>query len=264
MQTESPAQPDAALDGSVPQPVSAVAQCSAAAPFAGSASQVAVVLIDQDNCRAACNWPAGRAMRDRICLWAGAARRSRDPAAADAVVVVEVDERRKAPRGEQAEARQRARPLGEGVVAAFSGPRWRADDCIVRDLEWWLGFPGVESVLCVTSDKQVRRRCSEARQRLASRSGGAVDLGRVRFETGEAFALQLPPPPSTPHATSHGDAEAPLALAPAVPGTAGGAIARFAHWIETEQPGPQRTAFEAAHAGSIDRRGSKRKLGSRR
>ena len=48
--------------------------------------------------------------------------------------------------------------------------RWRADDGIVRDAEWWMRRPEVASVLVVSSDKVVRRRCGPRRWPASPRS----------------------------------------------------------------------------------------------
>ena len=202
-----------------------------------------VVLIDQDNVRAAAGWPDARLFRDRVTLWAKACS---EPT----VIVVEVDEKKKQSssnkkqKGSLSEHRQRTRAIGANVVANFLGPRWQADDGIVRDLEWWLlqQQGALTGLLIVSSDRQVRRRCSEVKQRLPASAA-------VRYETGDAFALALPPLASTTAGT-----------ATDVACTLDGPLAVFTAWIEREQPGPTQTASEIVHAGERSRLG-KRKLG---
>jgi hypothetical protein len=252
-----------------------------------------VCVIDQDNVRASMGWPSGYDFRAAVIAWAA----SQGAAATADLTIISVDERHKRlPGHEQQHCSQLA---GDAVLACFSGPRWRADDLIARDVEWWMRrLPG-SPVWVVSSDKQVRRRCRDAQRRV----GAAAD-GLVSFEGGEPFGMLLPrtasrprelqPPPEPP-----GPPEPESAAEPAVaslpesapmeldapidapepamgPGPRAGEpaptasvhplarqIETFISWISL-QPRPTTTAFEAAHAGEIQRRGSKRKLGQKR
>lgn len=215
-----------------------------------------VVLIDQDNVRAASGWPVAHAFRERVVVWAKSAT-----AGGPAAVIIEVDEKHRHQRGssqQHAERKaQRTHAIGEHVVANFLGSMWRADDGIVRDVEWWLRRPEVTSVLVISSDKQVRRRCSEVKQRLGN--DGAVVPTRLRFDTSEAFGLMLPSLPA---------AAAPAAPAPAMVAPPSGALGEFVRWIEEDKPGPTLTASDVVHAGERSRLQKigkpKRKLGVKR
>ncbi len=228
------------------------------------ASPMHVVVIDQDNVRASMRWPAPRDFRDAVCRWANSTP--------GALVLIAVDERRRAPSRPQQQQqqqqgdglrpgvheRQRCLPLSNSVLATFSGPRWCADDVIARDTEWWLRKCSGCRVLVVSSDRQVRRRCREAQQRLGA--------GALSFETGEALGMQLTGPRACgssappPQSASAASAPAPARSAAAV---------EFADWVQTEQPRPFRTASEVVHAGERERSvpgiGKKRrKLGVKR
>lgn len=227
-------------------------------------SSVNVVIVDQDNVRASAGWPNAKDFRERVLTWA------RSSAAGDPTVIVEVDEKtHKKPcsssiaAGSSCDHRQRARPIGERTIANFLGPKWRADDGIVRDAEWWLRRPETASVLVISSDKQVRRRCSEVKQRV---NNIATSAPKLRFETNEAFAMLLP---AMPHASTASTAStvAPTTRPPAVT-LQTGALAEFAQWITEEQPGPLFTASDIVHAGERARLAKigkpKRKLGVKR
>ena len=252
---------------------------------ASAAAGATVVLVDQDNCRASAGWPPAKAFRERLNrLYA------LDPRHANTAMVIAVDERRHSGKADGGTApRVRARQLGPRVVVAYSGPRHRADDLIARDCEWWGARPDVAELLIVSSDKLVRRRCNEVKRRCGEarrQACGGQDV-RLRFETGEAFVLLLPPEreagaavlaeshptPTDPAATTMDNA-APERSAGAsgteeltsrqAGGGIGGAIVEYVAWIESEQPGPQKSAADVALAGEMSRRGSKRKLGVRR
>ena len=133
-------------------------------------------------------------------------------------------------------------------------------------------------VLVVSSDKLVRRRCSEGKSRAASGL-------RLRFETGEAFRLLLPAasgdgavlapfPPSARVADALADAPpveelaqalaqelAPAARADGASESAagGGALAEYLAWVQREQPGPVKSAADVARGGGGAQRGTKRK-----
>ena len=194
-----------------------------------------VVLIDQDNVRAASGWPVAHAFRERVVVWAKSAA-----AGGPAAVIIEVDEKHKRKSSSERKP-QRTHTIGEGVVANFLGTMWRADDGIVRDAEWWLRRSEVTAVLVISSDKQVRRRCSEVKQRLGNDATAAPS--RLRFDTSEAFGLMLPTLPAATAATS-------LAPAMAAPG---GTLGEFVRWIEEDKPGPTRTASDVVHAGERSR-----------
>ena len=234
-----------------------------------------IILIDQDNVRASAGWPNSRAFRDRL-----ARTHSLDPRQAHTAMIIEVDERRHtSSKSADAPQRMRARQIGPQIVISFSGPRLRADDLIARDVEYFAGQPDVVDVLVVSSDKLVRRRCNEARGRASSQL-------RLRFETGEAFALLMPPESasrggSTSTCTSGGGAAPNMASTPpsevaamvdeavsdvTTPVASGlrVAVAEYAAWVEREQPQPQKSAQDVSMAGEKSRQGSKRKLGVRR
>ena len=236
------------------------------------ASQSRIILIDQDNVRASMGWPPARAFRDRL-----AHNHSLDPMHASTAMIIEVDERRHSSGNgrDNQSANLRARQIAPHVVISFSGPRLRADDLIARDVEYWGRQPSVTEVLVVSSDKLVRRRCGEAKARARN------DL-RLRFETGEAFALLMPPEaaatsggggtvapraPPTEAAPAASDAEAAPANISAVAATTASvsalasAAAEFAAWVEREQPGPSKSAQDVSMAGEKSRKGNKRKLG---
>ena len=224
-----------------------------------------VVLIDQDNVRAASGWPVPHAFRERVVVWAKSAA-----AGGPAAVVIEVDEKtkhkqRKGSSQQHTERKaQRTHAIGKHVVANFLGSMWRADDGIVRDVEWWLRRPEVTSVLVISSDKQVRRRCSEVKQRLGN--DGAAAPSRLRFDTSEAFGLMLPSLPAA--AAAAAAPAAPAAPAPAMVAPPNGALGEFIRWIEEDKPGPTLTASDVVHAGERSRLQKigkpKRKLGVKR
>ena len=230
-----------------------------------------IILVDQDNVRASAGWPPARAFRDRL-----ARAHLLDPIHSYTAMIVEVDERRHST-GNSCDNNQsvslRARHIAPHVALSFSGPRLRADDLIARDVEYWGRQPSVTDVLVVSSDKLVRRRCGEAKNRV----GGHL---RLRFETGEAFAMLMPSeagatpcadaPPSAPPAEAATDAanvEAPPAGTAAdapIAATAAGlasAVAEFVAWVERKQPGPSKSAQDVSMAGEKSRKGNKRKLG---
>ena len=212
-----------------------------------------IVLIDQDNVRAASVWPVAHAFRERVVVWAKSAA-----AGSPAAVIVEVDEKHKRKGSSAGERKpQRTHTVGECVVANFLGTKWRADDGIVRDVEWWLRRSEVTSVLVISSDKQVRRRCSEVKQRLGNDATAAPS--RLRFDTSEAFGLMLPALPPT--------AAAATPSTPSMPAPAG-TLGEFVRWIEEDKPGPTRTASDVVHAGERSRLQKigkpKRKLGVKR
>ena len=231
-----------------------------------------IVIIDQDNARASAGWPVARAFRDRVNR-----AYALDPRHSRTVVIIAVDERRNGgKRGAADGERQHVRchSISPRIVAAFSGQRYRADDLIARDAEWWSSRAEVASVLAVSSDKLVRRRCNE----IKSRSNGC---GRVRFETGEHFAVLLPAEgaapiaPTAPTASiaaeastsaattdAPADAMATAATASAIAGSIDAIVKEYIGWVQTEQPGPAKTASDVAHAGEKARQvGKKRKLG---
>jgi hypothetical protein len=185
-----------------------------------------VVLIDQDNVRAAAGWPDARSFRQSVLLWA------KDYCGANTAVILEVDELK---HKKSRPTAQRAQMLDERVAATFLGPRWRADDGLVRDVEWWM--PRSSAVLVVSSDKLVRRRCADVKQRLSDPSC------QLRYETGEAFAMQLP--------TAVGEHRLGSTCVPATTAP----LADFVAWIEREQPGPQRTAADFSRGGASAVRG---------
>ena len=205
-----------------------------------------VVLLDQDNIRASAGWPPAKPFRERI----GRYYALHDPT--KKIVIIAVDEHKRSSDGDAAPIR--ARQLGPRVVAAFSGPKYRADDLIARDCEWWSKRPEVSDILVVSSDKLVRKRCGEVKNRHREL--------RLRFDTGEAFALMLPP--------EHGGGASSGAVpeVTAVPSPSANrvelAVDEFMAWIESEKPGPSKSATEVALAGEIARQGTKRKLGKRR
>ena len=138
-----------------------------------------VIVLDQDNARASAGWPHQKEFRERVarCF-------ALDPGHVNTLVVIAVDERRRGKTGnDDPPPPVRARTIGNRVVVAFSGPRMRADDLIARDIEWFGKRADVESILVVSSDKLVRRRCGEIRTRVREL--------QMRFETGEAFAMAL-------------------------------------------------------------------------
>ena len=209
-----------------------------------------VVLLDQDNVRAAMGWPGSRAFRNRVCRWA---------MDRGEVVVVEVDERQRSER-QRPHAHTLTHPR---VCAVFTGALWRADDGIVRDVEWWLSRPQTKSALVISSDKLVRRRCAEVKQRVCAQQAKSL-----RFDTGESFAFLL-------RNASGLDDFAPATAAQATTGEQkqqqdsidGGTActSEFVNWIESaEQLRPRFTAAEHVHSGAIQRRGTKRKLGVKR
>ena len=51
-------------------------------------------------------------------------------------------------------------PIDPHVFVSQSGPRWKADDTIVRDAGWWLEN-STAHMLVVTTDKHLRKRCRE-------------------------------------------------------------------------------------------------------
>jgi hypothetical protein len=207
------------------------------------ASPLEITILEQDNIRGAMGWPVGREFRACVARWAA----SRP----DGVrVVIEIDERRRHTSTQSSSQNPRASCFSGGrVVAVYSGSRMRADDSIVRDTEWWLARSDVARVLVVSSDKLVRRRCREARDRVG---GGKL----VTFESGDAFASQLCDVPEIAH-----EAAPAAALEAEVASPGEDATAVFAAWIDQEQPTPHLTAFELVHAAERGRRGSKRKLG---
>ena len=202
-----------------------------------------VVLVDQDNVRAGMGWPAGQDFRQRVCAWAAALP-------VETIVIIEVDERKRS------ESRcPRARQVKEScVLIVYSGAQWRADDGIVRDAEWWLSQQHVANVQAITSDKLVRRRCSDVKHRL----GCEVKL---RFESAEAFGFGLPAVPELPSTSEGPSVPLPLISNSFTPKSSEGAVPKFLAWIESELPRPTKTAAEFIHSGERQRRGSKRRLG---
>ena len=192
-----------------------------------------LVLIDQDNVRAAMGRFPGAAFRERVRQWAAA---QPEPT----LVLVEVDEGKHSDR-----AGVHARLDDERNVVLFSGPRWRADDGIVRDVEWWLPrMAPTGVVLVVSSDKLVKRRCSEVRQRLAP-------SGRIRYESAEGFGFQFPAISSAVTTPTNAPLEVSVAQL----------RDEFVKWINESQPRPSQTASAFVHAGVQQRRGTKRRIG---
>lgn len=76
------------------------------------------------------------------------------------------------------------RPIDLNTFVSQSGPRWKADDTIVRDVGWWLEHSEADMQV-VTTDKHLRKRCRER-----TRTVGATH--RLRLETSEGFASLLP------------------------------------------------------------------------
>ena len=250
-----------------------------AAPVCPSAAEerppamCSLVIVDQDNVRAAMGWPSGKEFRERCLRWAAAQR-------APMILLIEVDEGRRSER-----SGPHARLVGQHALVVYSGPRWRADDGIVRDVEWWLPrLDAASSVLVVSADKLVRRRCADVKQRVAARAG------RVRFESGEAFGYTLPDkeggpreqaadaPPTPAEDGEPTDVQAkPLdgqGTSAALPPPAAAPVAElcqaFLVWINETQPRPTHTASTFVHGarlqlpGQPQKRGSKRRLGAYR
>ncbi len=220
-------------------PAAPAADSSDGAPAEARDSAVSacfnLVLIDQDNVRAAMGRQPGAAFRERVRRW-GAAQ------PIPTLVLVEVDESKRSER-----AGVHARLDDDRNVVLFSGPRWRADDGIVRDLEWWLPRIGPQSaVLVVSSDKLVKRRCNEVKQRLAPTC-------RLRYEMAESFGFQIP----------IGSSEVMVGTSTQSPLNAFVSSMRdeFVSWINESQPRPSQTASAFVHGGGVQRRGSKRRLG---
>lgn len=217
-----------------------------------------LVIIDQDNVRAAMGWLAGRDFRECVRRWVAA----QPPGT---LALVEVDEGKRSER-----SGPHVRLDGDLSLVIYSGPRWRADDGIVRDVEWWMAkLDASANVLVVSSDKLVRRRCADVKSRLGFQ-------GRLRYESGEAFGYLLPVSASSvseaaaPTASSDEAATVTVSVAelPAVEASPAGVDASLAHarqgflrWVNETQPRPSQTASAFVHAGAQQRRGSKRRLG---
>ena len=215
-----------------------------------SAAALHIVLIDQDNVRASLGWPSAKPFRERLLRTYALDAQHRDT-----VLVIHVDERRH--KHPPPSGGVRAYVLGSRAATSFAGAHFRADDLIARDCEWWGARPDVASVLIVSSDKLVRRRCNEVKSRIAGL--------RLRFETGEAFALLLPADRGGT-AAEHPPHQASAESAGAARGTAActTAVEQYVAWVEREKPGPLKLASDVALAGEKSRQGTKRKLGVRR
>ena len=223
-----------------------------------------MLILDQDNARACMGWVPGRQFRDAVCCWASAQSPS-------LLVIIEIDEGKHKGSTEERKAPRARSLVGDRVLAVYSGSRWRADDGVVRDTEWWLSRPSTANLLVVTSDKLVRRRCNEAKQR-------ATPQARVRFESSEAFSMLLrdpapDPAPPPDHMAASGVDAAPMSTSQLSPGapvsgtdaqlSAAGVnspMCEFLAWINEECPGPQRTASQVVHGGAPRvQRGTKRR-----
>ena len=208
------------------------------------------VLIDACNVRASMGWPARDLFDAAIARWSAAR-----PPTAVAVVVADGG-------GDHG-----AHALGATAMAVTSGPRWSADDVIMRDVRWcaapehstplheldaphtryssadrrWAehGGDGV-CLLVVTSDKLLRRRCRHAHGAVPSRS-------RLRFESAEAFGAGLHlrdtaevPPRRRSDAASPADA-APLPSSDGERTGSSAALLRYAAHVASD-PRPPSTA----------------------
>lgn len=208
------------------------------------------VLIDACNVRASMGWPARALFDAAIARWSAAR-----PPTAVAVVVADGG-------GDHG-----AHVLGATATAVTSGPRWSADDVIMRDVRWcaalqhstplrepdapptrysgadrrWAehGGDGV-CILVVTSDKLLRRRCRHAHGAVSTQS-------RLRFESAEAFGagLHLRDTAEVPP-RRRADAASPANAAP-LPGSDGerssssAALQRYAAHVASD-PRPTSTA----------------------
>ena len=181
-------------------PAAAAAAATAAARAARRVTmKQLVVFVDADNVRASMGWPGSLVFRQAVQRWA----MSSSSSGPDQLVIIGVDGRTERQHAFEMEG-------GGSVLVTFSGARWKADDTIVRDVAWWLGSCSA-SLLVVSSDKLLRKRCREQAQLVGTGGVGT----RLRFETGDAFACCLslaaqPPLAAASEGTAAGTAETSL------------------------------------------------------
>ena len=238
-----------------------VAVCSGTTP--ADLSQPRVFIIDQDNVRATMGWPASRDFRERVYRWMAAQKRP-------PLTLIEVDERQRSDRSGPHAARH-----GNRLIVVYSGPRWRADDGIVRDVEWWIPKLAADfMVTVVSSDKLVRRRCREVQQRVAPKA-------RLRFECAESYGFMLPSPDGLPQLEAAPPKELPTEVASCSSAPREGASPpsellfesglpeTYVTWINETHPRPSQTASMFVHGGTLQRHGhahgskKRRRVGTR-
>ena len=124
-----------------------------------------VLILDACNLRGVQGWPSRAQFNESVQHWASRLT--------GALIIIAHD------RG--ADQQRAERSAVQHTVLVMSGPRWSADDVIVRDVGWW-HENSTATVTVVTSDKLLRSRC-----RHAARSFSSEDTNRLRLQDSEAF-----------------------------------------------------------------------------